>query len=152
MGDPNIILVCPPSDETISAGLDSSYMVPVESVKKLETEHLKEVPYVILDTIESQIFVGKEDKAWNILFDYEGHAFVKENLLEYDLTNFKKVHTYKGCVIIEKTDGIFLANAVDTDGDPIEKKCISLKIAEKWIDQVERVNNSAISDLMLEKY
>lgn len=46
-----------------------------------------------------------------------------------------KEHYYKDCLIIEYSDGSFLATAMDDDGDVIEKTVNSLQKAMAWIDK-----------------
>ncbi len=54
-----------------------------------------------------------------------------------------KEHLYKDCIIVEFPDGQLMATALDVDGDPIEKTCNSLEAAQKWIDNVEEINNES---------
>ncbi len=68
-------LVYPPeNDETLH--LDSSYMVPIEIADPAEAEKI----YVKLGKAESQNWLDKTDDEDNVLFDYDGHAFVEESL------------------------------------------------------------------------
>lgn len=58
-----------------------------------------------------------------------------------------KEHYHKDCLIIEYSDGSFLATAMDDAGDPIEKTVNSLQEAMAWIDKVETININAIREL-----
>ena len=58
-----------------------------------------------------------------------------------------KEHYYKDCLIIEYSDGSFLATAMDDEGDPIEKTVNSLQKAMAWIDKVEVINFNKIREL-----
>ncbi len=46
-----------------------------------------------------------------------------------------KEHYYKDCLIIEYSDGSFLATVMDDEGDLIEKTVKSLQKAMAWIDK-----------------
>lgn len=76
IGNPLCFLVSPPEDETDPTRLDSSYMVPVTLAEPAEAEKV----YIKLDVIESKIWEDKTDDEDNVLFDYDGHAFVEESL------------------------------------------------------------------------
>lgn len=70
-------LVCPPeNDDTLH--LDSSYMVPITVADPAGAEKV----YVKLDETESIDWLDKTDDEDNVLFDYDGHAFVEESLYE----------------------------------------------------------------------
>ncbi len=67
-------LVCPPeNDDTLH--LDSSYMVPITVADPVGAEKV----YVKLDETESIDWLDKTDDEDNVLFDYDGHAFVEES-------------------------------------------------------------------------
>lgn len=70
-------LVCPPeNDDTLH--LDSSYMVPITVADPAGAEKV----YVKLDETESIDWLDKTDDEDNVLFDYDGHAYVEESLYE----------------------------------------------------------------------
>lgn len=77
VGNPLCALVCPlENDDTLH--LDSSYMVPIEVAGPAEAGKI----YVKLSKAESQNWLDKTNDEDNVLFDYDGHAFVEESLYE----------------------------------------------------------------------
>lgn len=75
VSNPLCALVCPPeNDDTLH--LDSSYLVPIEIADPAEAKKI----YVKLGKAESQNWLDKTDDEDNVLFDYDGHAFVEESL------------------------------------------------------------------------
>lgn len=71
-------LVCPPENDD-THHLDSSYMVPITVADPVGAEKV----YIKLTKVESQNWLDKtddEDNEDNVLFDYDGHAFVEESL------------------------------------------------------------------------
>ena len=43
-------------------------------------------------------------------------------------------HDYKGNLIIEYPNGVFMATAIGIDGDITTHNCDTLEKAEKWLD------------------
>ena len=77
VGNPLCALVCPlENDDTIH--LDCSYMVPVTVADPAGAEKV----YVKLNETESSGWLDKTDNTDNVLFDYDGHAYVEESLYE----------------------------------------------------------------------
>lgn len=77
VSNPLCALVCPlENDDTLH--LDSSYMVPIEVADPAGAEKV----YVKLGKAESQNWLDKTDNTDNVLFDYDGHAYVEESLYE----------------------------------------------------------------------
>lgn len=76
ISNPLCVLVCPPKDAVTR--LDSSYMVPITIAAPEGAEKI----YVRLDKTESSGWLNKTDAEDNVLFDYNGYAFVEESLYE----------------------------------------------------------------------
>ncbi len=75
VSNPLCHLVCPlENDDTLH--LDSSYLVPIEEADPVGKEKI----YIKLDEAESQKWLDMTGNEDNVLFDYDGHAFVEESL------------------------------------------------------------------------
>lgn len=89
IGNELCFLVCPPEDEDDPTRLDSSYMVPTDISAPVGSEKI----YVKLDEVESTNWTDKTDDDDNVLFDYDGCAYVEESL--YKASCKKKEKTGK---------------------------------------------------------
>ena len=78
VGNPLCFLVFPPDNEVDPTRLDSSYMVPVTVAEPAGAEKV----YVKLNETESSGWHDMTDNEDNVLFDYDGHAYVDESLYE----------------------------------------------------------------------
>lgn len=122
VGNPLCALVCPPDDEVDPTRLDSSYMVPIEIADPAEAEKV----YVKLGKAESQNWLDKTNNTDNVLFDYDGHAFVEESLYKASCrkkedTDQKTEATYDVCIAPMTNVKVMVADPLNPTDEETEK-------------------------------